>query len=257
MRQAAQIVDSQDERRQDPTWVLLRIAALSGLAYYAGVRVGLALTFQPVPVSVLWPANSVLFAALVLTPVRWWWAALAGAFPAHLLAELGGGVPIQMVLCWFVSNTAEAVIGAVVILQLSDSRGLRSLRSAIAFCLAAVVAPFLSSFLDAGFVRAVGWGEADFLTVWQVRFFSNTLAAITCVPVLMSWSVVEPVALRQGSRGQLLEIGALLAGLAGYALLAVLIRTRGIPAIVATLGASFIWSGVGRTIQSTTKREFP
>jgi ribose transport system ATP-binding protein len=42
---------------------------------------------------------------------------------------------------------------------------------------------------------------------------------------------------------------ALAAGLGGYALLAVLIRTRGIPAIVATLGASFIWSGVGRTVQ--------
>ncbi len=38
-------------------------------------------------------------------------------------------------------------------------------------------------------------------------------------------------------------------GLCGYALLAVLIRTRAIPAIVATLGASFIWSGIGRTIQ--------
>jgi ribose transport system ATP-binding protein len=41
----------------------------------------------------------------------------------------------------------------------------------------------------------------------------------------------------------------LAAGLAGYALLAVLIRTRSIPAIVATLGASFVWSGIGRTIQ--------
>jgi ribose transport system ATP-binding protein len=38
-------------------------------------------------------------------------------------------------------------------------------------------------------------------------------------------------------------------GLAGYALLAILIQTRGIPAIVVTLGASFIWIGIGRTIQ--------
>ncbi len=46
-----------------------------------------------------------------------------------------------------------------------------------------------------------------------------------------------------------LGAGMLLAGLCGYALLAVLIQTRAIPAIVATLGASFIWSGIGRTIQ--------
>jgi len=219
MRQAAQIVDSQDERRQDPTWTLLRIAALVGLAYYAGARVGMALTFQPLPISVLWPANAVLFAALVLTPTRWWWAALAGAFPAHLLAEVPGGVPLQMVLCWFISNTAEAVIGAVIVLRLSDARGLRSLRSALVFCLAAVIAPFASSFLDAAFVRAVGWGGTDFPTLWQVRFFSNMLAAITFVPVLMSWSVVEPVVLRQGNRAQLLEIGALIAGLFGSSLI--------------------------------------
>jgi ribose transport system ATP-binding protein len=44
--------------------------------------------------------------------------------------------------------------------------------------------------------------------------------------------------------------GAMLAGgLAGYALLAILIQMRGIPAIVVTLGASFIWLGIGRTIQ--------
>jgi ribose transport system ATP-binding protein len=46
-----------------------------------------------------------------------------------------------------------------------------------------------------------------------------------------------------------LGAGMLLGGLGGYALLAVVIRTRAIPAIVATLGASFIWSGIGRTIQ--------
>jgi ribose transport system ATP-binding protein len=41
----------------------------------------------------------------------------------------------------------------------------------------------------------------------------------------------------------------LVGGLAGYALLAVLIQVRGIPAIVVTLGASFVWVGIGRTIQ--------
>ena len=41
----------------------------------------------------------------------------------------------------------------------------------------------------------------------------------------------------------------LVLGLGGYAVLAILIRARAIPAIVVTLGASFIWSGIGRTIQ--------
>jgi ribose transport system ATP-binding protein len=47
----------------------------------------------------------------------------------------------------------------------------------------------------------------------------------------------------------LLGFAALLAGLAGYCLIAVLIHARAIPAIVVTLGASFIWAGFGQTLQ--------
>lgn len=44
-------------------------------------------------------------------------------------------------------------------------------------------------------------------------------------------------------------LAALAAALAGYAAMALLVHGRGIPAIVVTLGASFIWSGIGQTIQ--------
>ena len=199
----------------EPIWALLRIAALVGISYYAGARIGLALTFTPVPVSVLWPPNALLFAALILVPKRWWWAALAGAFPAHLFAELQGGVPLAMVLCWFASNTVEAVLGATLVRRFSGAPGLRTLRSVAVFCMAAVVAPFFSSFLDAGLVQLVGWGDADFATLWQVRFFSNVLAAMTVVPVLLTWSVLEPVALRPAGRAQLFELAALVFGLFG------------------------------------------
>src|SRR5204862_1305291 len=36
--------------------------------YYLGAKVGFALTFQPHPVSVMWPPNSILLAALLLSP---------------------------------------------------------------------------------------------------------------------------------------------------------------------------------------------
>ena len=47
----------------------------------------------------------------------------------------------------------------------------------------------------------------------------------------------------------LIGAAALIAALAGYGAIALLIQGRGIPAIVVTLGASFIWSGIGETIQ--------
>ncbi|MBC5783828.1 MASE1 domain-containing protein [Ramlibacter sp. USB13] len=197
----------------DPAWALLRVAVLVGVGYYVGARIGLALTFEPMPVAVLWPPNSLLLAALILTPRRWWWAAIAGALPAHLLAELQGGVPLAMVLGWFASNVLEAAIGAAIVLRFSEARGLRTLRSVVAFCCAALLAPFLSSFVDAGLVLAIGWGEAEFATLWQMRFYSNVLAILIFVPVFLAWSAGEPVPLRQGSRGQIAEIAVLVAGL--------------------------------------------
>src|ERR1043165_898400 len=82
------------------------------VGYYLGARLGFALTFQPHPVSVMWPPNSLLLAALLLSPSRVWPVLLLAAFPAHILAEWQSGVPFRMVLCWFVSNSFEAFIGA-------------------------------------------------------------------------------------------------------------------------------------------------
>src|SRR6266702_2652232 len=87
-------------------------SGLVGIGYFFGARVGFALTFHPHPVSVMWLPNSILIAALLLMPVRIWWLPLLAALCAHIGAELLDGVPLRMMLCWFVSNSGEAVIGA-------------------------------------------------------------------------------------------------------------------------------------------------
>src|SRR5689334_12281508 len=94
-------------------------ALVTGAVYYAGAKIGLALTFDPFPLSVLWPPNALLLGCLLLAPTRWWWLLIAAAFPAHLLAELQDGVPVAMVLCWFFSNVAEALIGAIFVRRLA------------------------------------------------------------------------------------------------------------------------------------------
>ena len=38
-------------------------AVLVGLGYFIGTKIGFALTFQPNPISMLWPPNSILLAA--------------------------------------------------------------------------------------------------------------------------------------------------------------------------------------------------
>src|SRR6476469_8679675 len=62
-----------------------RQTILAGLfvfaGYYLGARLGFALTFRPHLVSVMWPPNSILLAALVLVPSANWWIVLLAAFP--------------------------------------------------------------------------------------------------------------------------------------------------------------------------------
>src|SRR5256886_5734023 len=166
------------------------IALCVFIGYYLGAKVGFALTFRPHPVSVLWPPNAILLAALLLTPVRVWWVILLAAFPAHLAAQLQSNVPPTMIFCWFISNSLEALIGAGCVRYLIDRpvRFDRLGNVGIFVFFAAFLAPFLSSFVDAAFVALNQWGQDSYWQVWRVRFTSNVLAALTLVPLIVTWS---------------------------------------------------------------------
>jgi len=143
---------------------LLGSALLAFLGYYLGSQLGFALTFQPHPVSVLWPPNSILLAALLLTPTRSWWFVLMAVFPTHCLVQAQSEIPWPMILCYFVSNSCEALIGASCIRSLVTGQiRFDNLRNTALFCFfGGLVAPFLSSFLDAGFVQLNKWGAGNY-----------------------------------------------------------------------------------------------
>jgi PAS domain S-box-containing protein len=196
-------------------WRLAAIPLAVALAYYLGAKVGFALTFQPHPVSVLWPPNSILLGALLLTPVRIWWLILLAAFPAHLAAQLQGNVPSAMILCWFISNSCEALIGAGCVRYLID-RPVRfdRLRNVGIFCFfAAFLGPLLSSFLDSAYVVLNHWGQDSYWQVWRIRFISNVLATLTLVPFIVTWSADGFAWLGKIRRVRFLEGGLLLLGL--------------------------------------------
>jgi two-component system, LuxR family, sensor kinase FixL len=166
---------------------LLAPALLSSVGYYLGARLGFALTLYPEPVSTLWPPNAILLAALLLTPTRHWSVVVSAAFPAHLVVQLNAGVPMLMILCWFVSNSSEALLGAWLVRALVPGRlGLDSFAQVAAFGCAAFVSPFVTSFLDAAFVSFNNWGQAGYWDVWRTRFFSNVLAMLTLAPAIVT-----------------------------------------------------------------------
>ena len=189
-------------------------ALLVGSAYYLGAKVGFALTSQSHPVSTLWPPNAILFAALLLSQTRSWWFLLLAAFPAHLLVQLNADIPMTMILCWFVSNCTEALIGASIFRYLTKSEvRFDDTHHVSMFIMVALLGPFLSSFLDSAFVMINQFGESPYWTVFRMRFFSNVLASLTLVPLIVTWHNVELSLLQRASRRRYLEAGFLAAGL--------------------------------------------
>jgi PAS domain S-box-containing protein len=168
--------------------VTVAAALAIALGYYLGAKLGFALTLAPVPVSPLWPPNAIVLGSLVLMPRRSWPLVLTAVFGAHVTIQLQSGIPPGMMLCWFVSNCTEALIGAALLRRFrGDAAWFETFRNtAVFFGSTAIAAPFVSSFLDAGFVALNQWGDSGYWTVWRVRFFSNALAAITLVPLMLT-----------------------------------------------------------------------
>ena len=161
---------------------------LVAVAYYVGAQAGFLLTPSEHPVSTLWPPNAILFGALLLAPQRTWPLYIAAAFGAHLAIELHSGVPMGMVLCWFISNTVEAVVGAAGVRFFTEGRpNLDTFRRVNVFIGAVLFAVFSSSFLDAAFVALNHYGTSSYWDVWRIRFFSNVLAVFTLVPVMLAF----------------------------------------------------------------------
>jgi len=127
------------------SWVVV----LSSAGYYAGAMIGILLTVQHFPISFFWLSNAILLAALLALPVRIWWMVLIAALPAHLATSVSSGVPIGMVLCWFISNCCQALLGAAAVRGMLGRRvRLRYFRDMVVFIIfCAFVAPFASSIL--------------------------------------------------------------------------------------------------------------
>lgn len=225
----------------------LLVALAVSTAYFVGAKIGFALTFKPHPVSTLWPPNSIVFAALLLSPVRWWWFLLLAVFPAHLLSQLNADIPLPMMLCWYVSNCTEALIGASVLRYFTREVRLDTTYHVGMFILVAILGPFLSSFLDAGFVVLNRFGTSPYWDVFRMRFFSNVLASVTLAPAIVTWKrggvrslITAPP--RRYLEAALLAGGLLAVGMLSFGTLAVSANTT--PALLYLPLPLLLWASI-------------
>jgi PAS domain S-box-containing protein len=159
-------------------------------------------------------------AALLLLPARSWPLILLAVLPAHLAVERGSGVPTMMVLCWYVSNSCEALMGAAATRFFSRGRLEfdRPGSLGVFFLCGVFLAPVLSSFLDAAFVQLNQWGNDPYWEVWRMRCCSNIFAAGTVGVTILTWAAAGRSATKP-LPGRLVEAGLLVLGLVSVSLL--------------------------------------
>lgn len=161
-------------------------ALLVGVAYYAGAWIGFATAFPGTGISIVWPPNTILLAALLVTPAREWWSLGLAALVAHVLAHGQVGVPPLVLLIQFGGNALQAVVATLLLRRLVPTPWRHTLSGAVALIVVAgVLAPAVASVLAAHAYVLAGW-LPSFTVAWRVRVLSNLVSTLTLAPLLIT-----------------------------------------------------------------------
>lgn len=180
----ASAVSAPRQRRVAQRIALVIVVAL---AYYVGARIGFLFQSDSVPQSVLWLPNSILLAALCVSPARMWPLLLAASFPAQILVGWQNHSPLGTMSLVYLTNCADAALGATLWRFVSPSEWrIEGLRPMLAFLiLCATVPTLLLSFADAGVTVGMGWGH-DYWLAYETRARANVLTNAIFVPTVLA-----------------------------------------------------------------------
>jgi signal transduction histidine kinase len=141
-----------------------------------------------------------------------------------MFAQHQTGVPLWTAAGWFISNSSEALIGAYCITRFDVSgKRLEGVRGIFVFVLFGVLfAPLATSFLDAAAVIFTGWG-GNYLPLSMERFWTNALAELTIVPILVlcgsgGISAIRRVSVALWGEATVLSIGIVLVAALAFGL---------------------------------------
>jgi signal transduction histidine kinase len=189
------ITDSDVALRSSLTWLRestasIRGPALVALIYFLGAEAAFYIgTLSDRIFALFWPPNVVLFCALLIVPQRRWWLYIAAAFPAHVIAEVGVGMPAPQLLVAFATNCMVALLNAYGVRRfVGEPPWFGTFQKASLYIvIAAGVSPALSA-LGGAFVPIVGGGPvSNYWTYWAHWYVANALPNLTIGPVFLIW----------------------------------------------------------------------
>jgi signal transduction histidine kinase len=171
--------------------------ALVALAYFLGAEAAFYIgTLSDRIFALFWPPNVILFCALLIVPQRSWWLYIAAAFPAHVAAELGVGMPAPQLLVAFATNCLVVLPNAYAVRRFVGGppwfgNWHKALRYIV---ITAGIGPAVAA-LGGAFVPIMGGGAlADYWLFWSHWYFANALPNLTLGAVFLIW-FSEPVRL--------------------------------------------------------------
>jgi signal transduction histidine kinase len=182
--------------RSSLAWLRESTASLQGpalvaLIYFLGAEAAFYIgTLSDQIFALFWPPNVVLFCALLIAPQRRWWLYIAAAFPAHVIAELGVGMPAPQLLVAFATNCMVALLNAYGVRRfVGDPPWFGTFQKASLYIIiAAGVSPALSA-LGGAFVPILGGGAlSNYWIYWAHWYVANALPNLTIGPVFLIWS---------------------------------------------------------------------
>src|SRR6185503_7551725 len=175
---------------------ITKVAPIAGLAVIYILAARLGLVFDPVSgfATLVWPPTGISLAALLIFGQRLWPGVFIGAFVANLLT----GAPVGVALGIGVGNTAEALIGSLLVRRTPNfSFTLERVSSVVALIVFAV---FFSTLISASVgVASLSLGHVvsppHVQETWRAWWIGDMVGAILVAPVILVW--------RQAPRAQL------------------------------------------------------
>lgn len=200
---------------------LVQVLCLAAV-YYGAAKLGLRLAFETPSVTAVWAPTGIALAALVLFGFRLWPGVALGA----LLANASTGIPLLALLGITTGNTLEAVVGAYLLMRLTDFRPAldRVIDVLLLVALGAVLSTMVSATIGTGSLLATGEIDgADFGSAWRTWWLGDMGGDLVVAPALMVAVTHWPY---ERLRGRIVEAFAL--GLA-VAVSAAFVFTRDAP----------------------------
>jgi PAS domain S-box-containing protein len=150
------------------------------LAYIAGAKLGLSLSFSHEHVTAIWPPTGIAVAALMIFGLRLW----PGVFVGALVANILDGAPMQTAGIIAVGNTIAPVVATALLGRLDVKPTLSKLRDVVLLTFTALGTMTISATIGTWALSLAG---AIVITeTWRIWWVGDSMGVILFAPLLLT-----------------------------------------------------------------------